>query len=497
MIVTKNEEKYMWMSLVVVIIGTFMAVLDSSIVNIAIPKMMTVFNASTDEIQWVLTGYMLTMGIVIPFTGYLSERFGSKTIYIFALIVFTVGSTLCGLANSTNTMIVARVIQAIGDGIIMPVGMAMILQVIPLEKRGLALGIYGISVLAAPAIGPTLSGYIVEYFNWRLIFTINIPIGVIAVTLGVLLLKETERRAPKSFDLFGGITAAFGLSNLLLGLNKVSSKGWTDPYVIGMLVVGFISMTIFVLIELKHQEPLLDLRTLKSFQFSLSLVIAIITQVAMMGAMFLMPIIMESLKGYSAMQTGMMMLPQAMVTGIMMPISGKLFDKYGAKEISIIGLTILAFFTYLLSRISLDTSATNIMLIMAFRGFGVGLCMMPSQTLGLNTIPQALLAKASALSNVVRQVAGSLGIAILTTVLQNRQSFHTAKFMENINMASPNLVKAKSAIQTTVLQHDMKQAAMVAMNDTFLVITLISILGIFCAVFIEKKHRIKNMETTV
>ena len=248
---------------------------------------------------------------------------------------------------------------------------------------------------------------------------------------------------------------------------------------------------------MKHEEPLLDLRTLKSFQFSLSLIIAIITQIAMMGAMFLMPIIMESLKGYSAMQTGMMMLPQAIVTGIMMPISGKLFDKYGAKAISIIGLTILAFFTYLLSRISLDTSATNIMLIMAFRGFGVGLCMMPSQTLGLNKIPQELLAKASALSSVVRQVAGSLGIAILATVLQNRQSFHTAKFMENINMASPNLVKAKSAIQTTVVQHDMKQAAMVAMNDTFLVITLISILGISCALFIEKKQRIKNMETTV
>jgi len=191
------------------------------------------------------------MGIVIPFTGYLSERFGSKTIYIFALIVFTVGSTLCGLANSTNTMVVARIIQAIGGGMIMPVGMAMILQVIPLEKRGLALGIYGISVLAAPAIGPTLSGYIVEYFNWRLIFTINIPVGFIAVTLGILLLKETERRVPKSFDLFGGITAAVGLSNILLGLNKVSSKGWTDPYVIGMLGVGFISMTIFVIIRIE------------------------------------------------------------------------------------------------------------------------------------------------------------------------------------------------------------------------------------------------------
>jgi DHA2 family multidrug resistance protein len=283
--------------------------------------------------------------------------------------------------------------------------------------------------------------------------------------------------------------------------------------VVGLLVAAAICLTVFVIIELNHEEPLLDLTTLKSFPFTLSLVISTITTIAMMGAMFLIPMFMENLKGYSAMQTGMMMLPQAIVTGIMMPISGKLFDRYGAKGITIIGLTILTVCTYLLSKLTLDTSSSHIMFILALRGFGSGLCMMPIQTAGINTIPPKLMPKATALNSTIRQVAGSLGIAILATILQHRQTFHKVRFLENINTASPDLVKAMTGAQTALLQHGMsaantksavmvqvltsviKQATVVAMNDTFLIAMLISAAGIPFALFIKKKNKNEATKT--
>lgn len=509
---TKSEERYMWLSLAVIIVGTFMSILDSSIVNVAIPKMMTIFGASTDQIEWVLTGYMLTMSIIIPLTGYLTDRFGGKNIYIFALTVFTIGSMLCGISNSTNTMVASRVIQAIGGGMIMPVGMAMLLQNVPLERRGLALGVFGIAAMAAPAIGPTLSGYIVEYMNWRLIFTINIPVGIIGVTLAALILKESPKNPEKKFDLFGAITSAIGLYTLILALDKVSAKGWTSPYIIGLMCIAVISLAAFVLIELNHPEPLLDLRVTKNFPFTLSLIISAITTIAMFGGVFLMPLYMENLRGYSAMRTGMMMLPQAIVTGIMMPISGKLFDRYGAKWLTIIGLTIVSACTFMLSRLTLDTSFNAVMLIMAVRGFGNGLAMMPMQTAGMNSVPQSMVARATALNSTIRQVAGSLGIAVLTTILQHRETFHNVIYSEQFNINSPAFLKAQALMQGALSMKGInpagakslammqafgtiiKQATMTAMNDTFLVATFICVVGVPIS-FLIKKDTSKNEES--
>lgn len=501
----KHEERYMWLCLSVIVVGTFMAILDSSIVNVAIPKMMTIFGAAENQIEWVLTGYMLTMSIVIPLTGYLTDRFGGKNIYIFALIVFTLGSGLCGMATSTNTMIAARVVQAIGGGMIMPVGMAMLLQNVPIEKRGLALGVWGIAAMAAPAIGPTLSGYIVQYMDWRLIFTINLPVGVMGVTMAVLLLKPSPKNYGKRFDLWGAVTSALGLYTLLLALAKVSDKGWSSPFTIGLLAIAFFSLISFVFIELKHPEPLLDLRVTKNFPFTLSLIISMVTTIAMFGAIFLMPIYMQNLRGYTAMQSGMMMLPQAIVTGIMMPISGKLFDRYGAKWLTVIGLIIVSGCTFMLSRLTLDTPYNTVMLIMAVRGFGNGLAMMPMQTEGLNSIPRELTARATALSTTIRQVSGSLGIAVLTTVLQNRQAFHTVLFSQSLNTGSPGFVKAQAVLQGAaalkgispldakkllflkIYSQLMKFSTITAMNDTFIVATAICVVGVLIAFLIRRK----------
>lgn len=503
----KHEERYMWLALGVVIIGTFMAILDSSIVNVAIPTMMTIFGASTSQIEWVLTGYMLTMGVVIPLTGYLSDSFGYKKIYIFALALFTIGSGLCGIAWSTESMIAARVIQAVGGGMIMPVGMSMTFKIVPMEKRGVALGIWGISAMAAPAIGPTLSGYIVQYMNWRLIFMVNIPVGIIGVTLASIILRETPRVANLKFDFWGSLTSALGLFTLLLGLSKASEKGWSSGYIIGMLSVSLVCLIAFVIIELSHSDPLIDLRILKIFPFTLSLIIGQITTIGLFGGVFLVPLYMQNLRGYTAMQTGMLMFPSAVATGLMMPISGKLFDKFGAKWVSIIGLSVLTVTTFMLGQLTLDTPYNTVMLLMTFRGIGMGLCMMPMQTAGMNSVPPKLVGRASALNNTIRQASGSLGIAILTTVLQHRQAFHTARYAEIINLSSPQVVQSQTAIQAQLAQQGlntvtakmgalmqvysslMKNAFVSGLNDTFMVAAAICAVGVPLAFFIKKTSK--------
>jgi EmrB/QacA subfamily drug resistance transporter len=459
----KHEKRYMWLAISVVIVGTFMAILDSSIVNVAIPKMMVIFKASTDQIEWILTGYMLTMSIVIPLTGYLGDRFGLKKLYIFALTVFTIGSALCGLATSTETMVAARVVQAIGGGMIMPVGMAMIYRIVPLEKRGLALGVWGIAAMAAPTIGPTLSGYIIQYLNWRLIFTLNIPIGIIGVTLAIILLKETSTRNDKTFDIFGAITCAVGLFSLLLALSKGNSLGWTSGYILGLFAVAAISLLSFIFIELHHKDPLLELRILKVFPYGLSMIISTITTLGMYGALFLMPLYLQNLRGYTPLQAGMLMLPAAIVTGIMMPISGRLFDKFGAKWLTVIGLCILTTASYLLSKITMDTSYNTVMMIMMVRGIGMGLAMMPAQTAGMNAIPRELSGRATALNSTIKQISGSFGIAILTTILGHREVFYRARYSQ------------------------MKLVAIAAIDDTLLVAALICFVGILVAFFIRSK----------
>ncbi len=489
----EKDGAYKWLALLVVVVGTFMAILDTSIVNIAIPKMMNVFGVSTDQIQWVLTAYMLTMGAVIPLTGFLGDTFGTKKTYIWAMVAFTVGSALCGFSWSSSTMIGARVVQALGGGMIMPVSMAIIYQVIPPNERGVALGVWGIAAMAAPAIGPTLSGYIVEHLDWRLIFTINIPVGVVGVILAALVLKESPKKPPKTFDYIGFLSSAAGLVAILYVVGEGSNIDWNDPKTVMLLVFGIFSLILFIANELTHQDPLLDLRVLKIFPFSLSIIISSITNIALFGGVFLIPLFLQNLQGYTAMQSGMIMFPGAIATGLMMPFSGKLFDKFGAKPVVIPGLLIILFSTYELSMLTMDTSAETIKWLIAVRGFGLGLAMMPITTAGMNAVPPQLVARASALQNVIRQVASSMGIAVLTTVMSNRQAVNYTRLAEKVtsfHAGSSDLFKylnayfgtlgiSASEVQglstTTMYGIVAKQAAAQAINDTFFVTVVLII----------------------
>jgi EmrB/QacA subfamily drug resistance transporter len=431
-----TPSQFSWTSIIVIVIGTFMAILNNSIVNVALPKIMLIFNCGQDSIQWVLTAYTMTLGVVMPISGYLGDTFGSKRIYSVALALFTLGSIISGLSWGVNSLVAARIIQAIGGGLMQPVGMAFVYRVTPREKIGMVMGVYGIAAMAAPAIGPTFGGYLVEYISWRLIFYVNVPIGIINLFLAGLLLKESPLLKGKHFDWVGFFSSATGLFCLLLATSQGSQYGWTSTYILGLLIVAATTLTIFVYNEMNHPEPLLDLRIFKDAMFTISVIVGSVLNIGLFGAVFLLPLFIQNVMGQTAMQSGILLLPAALATAIIMPVAGKIFDRYGARGVVMTGLIICAFTTFKMVSFTELTAFSVMIGWTMLRGVGMGLSMITVTTAGMLKIPMEKISRASALGNVIRQCAGSLGVALFSAILHNRQAFHYANLVQNSNLGS-------------------------------------------------------------
>ena len=442
-----HDALYKWTALGICVIGTFMAILDTSIVNIAISKLMAVFGVPLDDVKWVLAAYTLALGAVIPLTGYLSDIFGTKRVFIFALSVFTFGSFLCGLAWSNTSMIIFRIVQALGGGMIMPVAMSIIYEIIPLEERGMALGFWGIASMAAPAIGPTLGGYIIERLDWRLIFYINVPIGVVGSVMAFSLLKPSVTKPVKGFDLIGFISSAVGLVCILYVLGEGDNIDWGDIRYPLLTTLGCFILLLFVVNELTHPHPLLDLRVFKISDFSISQAVTCATTFALMGAVYVVPLFLQNLRRYTAIETGFIMFPSAIATGIMMPISGHIFDKIGAKPLVIPGLIIMAIASYYLAFINMNTSREVITLLLAVRGIGMGLALMPISTQGMNAVPGNLVGRAAAISNTIRQVFSSVSVTIMTVVINNRINNNYLRLSEQVTTFNQQAMSLINKIQ--------------------------------------------------
>lgn len=493
---TIKNSHYKWYALAATLLGCFMSVLDTSIVNIAVPKMMAAFAVDTKEAQWILTSYMLTMGVLQPTSGFLCDTFGARRMYLLSLFIFIIGSALCGAAWSNDSMIIFRIIQAVGGGLIMPIAMAIVFQEFSPEERNVAMGIFGISVAMAPAIGPTLSGYLVDYWDWRYIFTINIPIGIMVYIYSSLVLRETKLVKGRTFDFIGFILSSVGLFCLLLALSEGVDEGWDSAYIVSLLYISFATLTIFVLVELNTEHPLLDLRLFKDWNFALGSVVTFILMSILLGSIFLVPLFLENMLGYTAMQSGMLLLPAALVGGGLMPIVAKVADRIGAKPLVIIGAAFSLTATFPLVYIDLDTSYDYIMWVQILRGISIGFSMMTVTVLCMNNVTGPKISMASAINNTVRQVSGSFGIAVLSTVLQNRQIFHLSHIAENINYASTATVKMLSETEKMFIHNGsspglahqktlavvsglaQKQSVIFSFDDAFWV------LGIFAVVFL-------------
>jgi EmrB/QacA subfamily drug resistance transporter len=508
----KQDGLYRWLALIVVIIGTFMSILDSSIVNIAIPKMMAVFGVSLDDVKWVLTSYTLALGAIIPLTAFLAETFGSKKIYMFALAMFTLGSLLCGFAWSNTTMIVFRVIQALGGGMIMPVGMAIILNIFPPEERGTAMGFWGIASMAAPALGPTLGGYIIEKLDWRLIFNLNVPIGIFGVVFTGLVLKESPTKPLKNFDYIGFVTSTVGLVSILYVLGEGASIDWTEIKNPLLMTLGCLSLVIFAVNELTHPNPLLELRTFQIHDFAISQMVTCVTTLAMMGGMYVLPLFLQNIRGYTPMQTGLILFPSAIASGVMMPISGRIFDRFGAKAVTIVGLTVLGISSALLAFISMDTARETIVCLALLRGVGMGLSMMPVNTAGMNAIPPKWVGRASAISNTVRQVMAAVSVTIVTTMIQDKCNESYLRMAEQVNMFNQGVMEIVGQSQKLLMQYGLtateshgaalstingvllRQANIDAMSHAIAVITMAVLPAILLVLLLNNKRPSQNVK---
>lgn len=503
---------YKWWLLGTVMIGTFMAVLDSTIVNVGLPKIMASFGVGLDKIEWVLTAYMLAMAVMLPTSGWAADRYGYKKMYILSLLTFTLGSFLCGAANDENMLVLARIVQGLGGGSLMPIGMAIITREFPTEQRGIALGFWAISAAASVSFGPLIGGYLIDNFSWQLIFDVNVPVGVLAVLATFIIQREYMMKQQGKFDFIGIITASIFLPSLLYALSEGSAatnaEGWSAPYILFFFAIAFLSLTIFIFHELVTENPLMDLRLFGDFNFTLANIIRLFFSIGLFGSTFLLPLYLQNTLGYSAIQAGSVFLPVGIIQGVTSPLVGKVSDKSSPKVPIVVGMLILAVSFYMNSSLSLYTEKDFIMLSLYLRGFAMGLIFTPLSSITLINIPREKMGQASGLFNILRQLAGSFGVALFATIQTSRVKFHSQLYGEALNAISPQFKHtmyglanhighvAGSSAATSIKQanalifmHVNVESYISAINDNFLIAAVITIIGTIPVFWLKTKSK--------
>ncbi len=505
-----SHLSYKWFLLANIMLGTFMAVLDATIVNVGLPKIMASFGVGLDKIEWVITAYMLAMAVMLPTSGWLADRFGYKKMYFIGLFLFTTGSMLCGMSSNENILITSRVIQGLGAGSIQPLGMAIITREFPPHQRGIALGFWAIAAAASISFGPLIGGFLIDNFSWQLIFDVNIPIGIIAMVFTIIIQSEYKSKLKRKFDLAGFITVTIFLPLTLFALTEgnaaTNSAGWHAPYILLCAVIALISLAVFLTVELTVKEPLLDLRLLLNHNFGISNIILLVFSVGMFGSTFLLPVYLQNSLGYTALQAGSVFLPVGIIQGMMSPISGRISDKINPKLPIFAGVILLAFSFYLNSKLSFLTELNYIMLSLYIRGVAMGLLFTALSTISLLEIPREKMAQASAITNSIRQLGGSLGVALLATLLTSRASFHGQVFGGAIKSGSEMYQRtmrgmkyhleyqsgsspANATRQSQALLYSSigKQAFIEGINDDFLLAGIITLIGGIPIIFLHTK----------
>ncbi len=436
-----DTDNYKWKVLSTVIFGIFMIILDTTVVNVAFQTLRQEFSGSLSTSQWIISIYVLALGISTPLAGFLAGRLGEKRVYLGGLGLFAAGSLLCGLAPSLPVLILARGIQGVGGGIAMPLGTALLLKAFPPREQGTALGIFGIAALVAPAIGPILGGWLSDQNLWRVIFFINPPIGLTAVLLGSRLLRETVSDRRPSFDLGGILTEVTGFGAILYASSLAANQGWTSPTTLTWFAVGAVGLASFALIELfQAKDPLLDLRLFTNRIFLNASLLGYISTIALFGAEFLMPIYLQFLRGRTALQTGAILLPMAITGGIFVTLSGRIYDKVGPRPIMAAGYAILMINTWQLSQIRADTRIGWILILLALRGMALGLTVQTTYVTALSVVHRNDLPRGSSLVSATRFVFQSIGVAVLATVLASAISPEARAVQDQLEANRPSRV---------------------------------------------------------
>ena len=510
-----RHPAYKWFLLANVMIGTFMAVLDATIVNVGLPKIMASFGVGLDKIEWVLTAYLLALAVILPTSGWMADKFGYKKMYFMGLLLFTVGSLMCGMSGNENMLIFSRVIQGLGGGMIQPLGMAIVTREFPPEKRGIALGFWTVSAAASVSFGPLIGGYLVDNFSWQFIFDVNVPVGIAALFATFIIQEEYKSKITRKFDMVGFISITIFLPVLLYALSEgtamSNSEGWSAPYILFCFAISAIALTVFLTTELIVKEPLMDLRLLLNHNFGIANIIMLIFGIGVFGGIFLLPLYLQNALGYTALQSGAVFLPVGIIQGIVAPISGILSDKINVKIPIILGILLFTASFLIFTRLSFLTEHNYIMLSLYMRGIGMGLLFAPLSSVALMEVARHEMAQASSLMNTIRQLGGSLGIAILATMLSSRISFHAQTYGQSIEAhseiyqstmahvnnyiehhAGSSPATARQQGQVLLMSNVSNQAYIEGVNDDFMVAAIITSLGLIPIFFLHTKKKNKS-----
>ena len=507
--------EYKWQVAIISSLGLFMAVLDNTVVNVALPQMQTAFHTDRTTITWVVTAYFLAQAAIIPVTGYLSDLFGSKRVFLAALAVFTIGSALCALSPNERLLIAFRVFQGIGGGALFPVAFALIYRAFPAAERGPASAIIGVPVLLAPAFGPTIGGFLTKTFDWHAIFTINLPFGIVALTLAAILLhdrateEETSGEAAlqrRSFDTLGLLLAMSGFTALVYGISEAASAtgGWGNRTVDLFLLAGVVLLVAFVIAELRVSSPVLDLRLFLNSTFTVSNVLMWGVAAFLFGSLILLPFFYESVRGQDPLTTGEILITQGLSAAVATLFVGRVYNRIAASVIgprlmAVIGFVLITVGTIGLTKFSVTTNGAAIQGALILRGLGLGFTNIPLQTIALSSISNRAMARASSLVNVTRQVAGAVGVAVLSTYLAQQTQNHVASVSTAFRngpatqlaaTCAAHLGRNTAAIQACVQQggrtYITNHALTMGLNDTFVLASIATGICIVVAVFVGR-----------
>lgn len=457
------------------IIGAFVAILNETLLNIAFPDLMEDFGISENTVQWLATAYMLVVGMLVPVTALLQQWFTTRQTFIGAMVLFLTGTVISAVAPEFGVLLAGRVVQALGTGLMMPVMMNVILIIFPPEKRGGAMGMIGLVIMTAPVIGPTLSGLIVEHLSWRWLFYMVIPLAAFSVIFALAYLKNVSTVTKPRVDYFSILLSSVGFGGIVYGFSSAGERGsWTDPVVLWCIVAGGISLVLFVWRQLVSKQPIMDLRAFKYPMFSLVTVLMLVMMMSLFSTMIMLPLFMQQVLAFTAFTSGLVLMPGGILNGIMAPVSGVLFDKFGPRALVIPGIVLMCIAIYMFMGIEADWSRGHLILIHVIMMVGISMVMMPAQTTGLNQLPKSLYAHGTAILNTLTQVSGAIGVALFISIM----SSGAKDYMKT----SPDPTSPAEGVQ-----------AMVAgLHDAFLIGLILAILALAISLFIKRTHAPKE-----
>lgn len=450
------------------IIGAFVSILNETLLNIAFPNLMEYFGITETSVQWLATAYMLVVGILVPVTALLQQWFTTRQMFLGAMSLFLVGTIICATAPVFSMLLAGRIVQALGTGLMIPVLMNTILIIFPPEKRGGAMGLIGLVMMSAPAIGPTLSGLIVDSLTWRWLFYLVIPLAAISIIYAALYLKNVSELTKPKVDILSILLSCIGFGGIVYGFSSAGEGTWSDPKVVWCLVAGGLCLILFIWRQLTMKEPMLDLRAFRYPMFSLVTVLMLVLMMAMFSTMIMLPLFLQNVLLLSALSAGLVMMPGSILNGIMAPVSGVLFDKFGPKVLVIPGLIIMSVSIWLFSGIEAGWTNGYVIFLHILMMIGISLVMMPAQTTGLNQLPRHLYPHGTAIMSTLQQVAGAIGVALFVSIMSSGMR----KYMST----SPDPTDPAEAIPAMIS----------GLHNAFVVGGILSVLAIAIGFFIRR-----------